>query len=245
MKLDIAICTKPGSREINEDYVAYRLDGDALIAVVTDGLGGHDKGEIASEHVANYIVENYSFEEPLDESLGRIITEAQWSLLERQKAEKIEKNAMKTTVVALVIKGAVAYLAHVGDSRGYCFQKFRRYFRTIDHSVPQYLVLAGDIKEKDIRYHEQRSSLLRVLGTPWEKDAFEVSKKFAVKGVRAFLLCSDGFWELIEEKAMKKLLKKSKNPNEWLDRMIEIVEQNGFGSSVDNFTACAVMVTEE
>lgn len=40
MKLDIAICTKPGSREINEDYVAYRLDGDALIAVVTDGFGG-------------------------------------------------------------------------------------------------------------------------------------------------------------------------------------------------------------
>lgn len=245
MKLDVAICTKPGSREINEDHVAYRLEGDTLIAVVADGLGGHDKGEIASEHVSNYIVDNYSFEEPLDESIGRIITEAQLSLLERQKAEKSEKNAMKTTVVVLVIKGNDAYLAHVGDSRGYCFRKFRRYFRTIDHSVPQYLVLAGDIKEKEIRYHEQRSSLLRVLGTPWEKDAFEVSMKFAVNGVRAFLLCSDGFWELIKEKDMKQLLKKSKTPDEWLDGMTALVEQNADNRNMDNYTACAVFVTEE
>ncbi len=245
MRFDVAISTKPGSREINEDYVAYRLDGDTLIAVVADGLGGHDKGEVASEHVANYIVEKYSFEEPLEESLGKIISEAQMSLLKRQKNEKIEKNAMKTTVVVLAVKGNTAYLAHVGDSRGYCFRKFRRYFRTIDHSVPQYLVLAGDIKEKDIRHHDQRSSLLRVMGTPWEKDAFEVSKRFSVNSVKAFLLCSDGFWELIDEKEMQKSLKNAETAQAWLEKMAAIVEQNGENVKMDNYTACAVFVTEE
>lgn len=245
MRLEIATKTMPGSREINEDYVAYRLKDDALIAVVADGLGGHDKGEVASEHVATYIVEHYSFEEPLQESLGKVIKAAQLSLLERQKAENSRKNAMKTTVVVLVIKGKTAYFAHVGDSRGYCFRKFRRYSRTIDHSVPQYLVLAGDIKEEEIRHHSQRSSLLRVLGTPWEKDAFELSKKISLKSARAFLLCSDGFWELIDEKAMQKLLKRSASPDEWVAAMTERVEQNGRGTKMDNFTACAVFVMEE
>ena len=245
MKLKIATKTMPGSREINEDYVAYRLKDDTLIAVVADGLGGHDKGEVASEHVATYIVEHYSFEEPLAESLGKIITEAQLSLLERQKTENSGKNSMKTTVVVLVIKDQTAYLAHVGDSRGYCFRKFRRYIRTVDHSVPQYLVLAGDIKEEEIRHHSQRSSLLRVLGTPWEKDAFELSKKIPLKSVRAFLLCSDGFWELIDETMMIKLLKKSTTPQEWVDAMTAVVEQNGKGTKMDNYTACAVFVMEE
>lgn len=245
MKLDVAVYTKPGNREINEDYVAYRLKDDTLIAVVADGLGGHDKGEVASEHVANYVVEHYSFEEPLEESIGNVIKDAQLSLLELQKSECSGKNAMKTTIVVLVIKGEVAYLAHVGDSRGYCFRKFRKYIRTIDHSVPQYLVLAGDIKEKEIRHHEQRSSLLRVLGTPWEKDAFELTKPIPIRKVRAFLLCSDGFWELIDEKAMQKQLKNAKDSQSWLEEMAEIVMQNGAGTNMDNFTACAVFVTEE
>ena len=245
MKLDVAVYTNPGNREINEDYVAYRLKDDALVAVVADGLGGHDKGEVASEHVANYIVEHYSFEEPLETSIGNVIKDAQLSLLELQKAERSGKNAMKTTVVVLVIKDNLAYLAHVGDSRGYCFRRFRRYIRTVDHSVPQYLVLAGDIKEKEIRHHSQRSSLLRVLGTPWEKDAFEVTKPIPISKARAFLLCSDGFWELIDEKTMQKQLKRAESPQVWLDEMAEIVKQSGEGSNMDNFTACAVFVTEE
>lgn len=245
MRIDVAIYTNPGNREVNEDYVAYRLDKDTLIAVVADGLGGHDKGEVASEHVANYIVEHFSFEEPLENSIGRVIKDAQLSLLNLQKKERTEKNAMKTTVVVLVIKRNTAYLAHVGDSRGYCFKKYRKYLRTVDHSVPQYLVLAGDIKEKEIRHHSQRSSLLRVLGTPWEKDAFELTKPIPLEKVQAFLLCSDGFWELIDEKTMQKLLKASDNPQMWIDKMAEFVERNGEETNMDNFTACAVFVTEE
>lgn len=236
--------TAKGTRSINEDYVTFAQKEGNFLAVVADGLGGHDKGEVASEHVGTYIRDNYCFDEASDTALRKAVHEAQNSLLLLQEKEK-QPYAMKTTVVALPIKGNKARFAHVGDSRGYMFGKRKKYIRTIDHSVPQMLVLTGEIKEKQIRYHQERNSLLRVLGSPWEKDLVEVSEELDINGVKAFLLCTDGFWELIEEKQMIKCLKKSKTPGDWLKQMVKIVKENGHGREMDNCSACAVFITEE
>lgn len=244
MKLEVGTYTRPGTRSHNEDYVTFREEKGKLLFVVADGLGGHDKGEVASEHVGTYIKNYFNFEISSDEALRKAINEAQNSLLELQCEEKAV-NAMKTTVVALAVKNDKAYFAHVGDSRGYAFSKKKNYFRTLDHSVPQMLVLAGELREKKIRNHAERSSLLRVLGSPWEKDAVEVSDEIDLKNVRAILVCSDGFWELIEEKSMIRCLKKSKTPEEWLFRMAEIIERNGKGKEMDNYTAGAVFIVED
>lgn len=241
MKVMVATYTRQGTRPINEDYVTFREEGNQLLLVVADGLGGHDKGEVASGHVGNYIRENFCFTGEPDTELRRVINLAQNSLLELQKKEKAT-DAMKTTVVALAIQGENAFLAHVGDSRGYVFGKGKHYDRTLDHSVPQMLALAGEIKEKEIRTHEERSSLLRVLGSPWEKDAVELNGKISLKKAKAFLLCSDGFWEWIDEKSMIGCLKKAKTPKEWLEKMAELVEKNGNGKEMDNYTAGAVFI---
>ena len=58
----------------------------------------------------------------------------------------------------------------------------------------------------------------------------------------AFLLCSDGFWELIEEKTMQTMLKKSETPENWLDNMEKEVLKNGKGKEMDNYSAVAVFV---
>ena len=55
-----------------------------------------------------------------------------------------------------------------------------------------------------------------------------------------FLLCSDGFWEYIDEKNMKKTLKRSQTPEQWCEAMTEIVKHNGKGENMDNFSAIAV-----
>jgi serine/threonine protein phosphatase PrpC len=60
----------------------------------------------------------------------------------------------------------------------------------------------------------------------------------------AFLMCSDGFWELIEEKQMIKLLKKAQSVEEWLDSMVSEVMSNGKGKDMDNNSAIAVWVEE-
>ena len=55
-------------------------------------------------------------------------------------------------------------------------------------------------------------------------------------------MCTDGFWELIEEKEMQKTLKKSKSPQEWLDTMAEMIRKNGAGYDMDNYTALAIWI---
>ncbi|WP_418420711.1 PP2C family protein-serine/threonine phosphatase, partial [Butyribacter intestini] len=100
----------------------------------------------------------------------------------------------------------------------------------------------GDIKESEIRHHPDRSRLLRVVGTPWDSPKYSVSKKIKIGKKTTFLMCSDGFWELIDEKTMCKLLKKSATPAEWLEEMRKIVLENGRGTNMDNYSAIAVFI---
>ena len=61
-----------------------------------------------------------------------------------------------------------------------------------------------------------------------------------LKKCQAILLCSDGFWELILEKEMRSTLKKSSSAQEWLERMSEIVEDQGKDKDMDNYSAIAI-----
>lgn len=230
-----------GSREMNEDFVTVRAEGENLLLVTADGLGGHSKGEVASCLVATTISEEMDLgADNTEESLKKAMKTAQEKLLEEQIKEQ-EQNGMKTTaVVAAVVNGKV-YMGHVGDSRGYVFLKNGKIRRTTDHSIPQLLALSGEIKEKDIRNHPQRSSLVRVFGVAWEREEYEFQSVLDMEEVKAILLCSDGFWELIHETRMKACMLGAKTAEQWLERMKRIVEKHGKGKQMDNYSAVAVL----
>ena len=103
------------------------------------------------------------------------------------------------------------------------------------------LALAGDIKEKDIRRHSDRNMLLKVIGTEWDEPQYELEPPMELKKETAFLLCTDGFWDFIDEKTMQKTLKKSKTAEEWCKTMVDIVRENGRGNNMDNFSAITVI----
>ena len=105
------------------------------------------------------------------------------------------------------------------------------------------MVAMGEIKEKEIRHHPDRNRLLRVMGTEWSKPQYVIEESVKAEGRQAFLLCTDGYWEFIEDKDMVKCLKKAKDVQEWLDAMTEIVKANGQGSDMDNFTALALWIS--
>lgn len=230
-----------GSREINEDFVKERIEDGNMLFILADGLGGHSKGEVASCLVATSIAEQFDFaaKDPEKEIAKRIMA-AQEALLEEQKKEN-QPDGMKTTGVVLLLKNEQVYMAHVGDSRGYIFLKNGEFTRTIDHSIPQLLVLSGAIEEKEIRNHPERSSLLRVIGSPWERQEYEFEETVPLEQVKALLLCSDGFWELIDEKKMKRCMFGAKTAEQWLNRMKKVVEKNGIGKDMDNYSAIAVL----
>ena len=107
---------------------------------------------------------------------------------------------MRTTAVVLCTEGNRGTALHIGDSRFYHFRNGKIISQTKDHSVPQMLAMAGEISEHEIRRHPDRNRLLRALGDENEEVRF-VRSDFEIKEGDAFLLCSDGFWEEVEEES--------------------------------------------
>ena len=232
---------KVGNREHNEDSAACIESGNNYCFVVADGLGGHGKGEIASQKVVEVFKREFCANPEHNEGfLNAAFSNAQSEILALQRAHG-DKLGMKTTVVCLSIINGMCQWGHIGDSRLYVFRKNKVSIRTLDHSVPQMLVLSGEIKEKHIASHPDRNRLLRVMGIEWDSPRYEVSDEVPLVDCQAFLLCTDGFWELIDPKHMGKFLKKSKTVDEWLNLMTAEVEKNGQGQDMDNYTAIAVM----
>ena len=237
LNITYSTLTSRGERAVNEDYLDVSVTPERLSFILCDGLGGHGNGDKASHFVVEQMKNALEHRATIEEG----IIYAQQKLLQKQQQENAG-DSMKTTVACLTLSDNSARFAHVGDSRIYYFEKSKYVLRSQDHSVPQMLVDRGDIREKDIRCHEDRSRLLRVMGTEWDMPKYQVVDGISLTKRSSFLLCSDSFWELIDEKIMCKTLKKSDGPGEWLKSMERIVMENGRGTNMDNYSAISVFV---
>ncbi|MCM1056118.1 MAG: protein phosphatase 2C domain-containing protein [Firmicutes bacterium] len=239
MEITYAISTFPGDREQNEDFAIAGCNGGRYCFAVADGLGGHGRGEVASGLVCETALQCFQEQELC--SVETMFEKAQERLLQRQREENAV-DAMKTTLNMLVVDERSICGGHIGDTRTYYFRRNKLISRTKDHSVPQMMVSMGEIKDRDIRRHVDRNRLLRVMGTEWDKPQYVLSKEIRPEHKQAFLLCTDGFWEYIEDKEMEKCLKKATDVQNWLDTMNAIVCENGRSSDMDNYTALAVWI---
>lgn len=242
--IEYATVSEIGEKEHNEDAVRVFMNTalKTYAFVVADGLGGHGNGDIASNYVADCVgamVENTSNISGV--FLDDCFITAQEMLMEEKEIQGLE--SIKTTMVMLVITDNIAQWGHVGDSRLYHFRDGKLLSRTLDHSVPQLLALSGQIKEREIRHHPDRNMLLRAMGVEWDVPGYEIAQRnFRVIKGDSFLLCSDGFWEWIDEKTIGKILKKNLPAYDALREMTKEVKSNGMGKGMDNFSATLVMI---
>lgn len=242
--IEYATISEVGERERNEDAVRVFINQRCKTYgfVLADGLGGHGNGDIASNLVADCMgaaIENTSYFN--DDFLSECFETAQQMLLDEKELKGLPN--IKTTAVLLLITDKVARWGHIGDSRLYHFRDGKQLSRTIDHSVPQLLALNGQIKERDIRHHPDRCILLRAMGGEWTGEDYEINQKHMrlIKG-DSFLLCSDGFWEWIDERSMIKVLKKKQSAYDALKEMTAIVKENGAHKGMDNYSAVLVNI---
>ena len=148
---------------------------------------------------------------------------------------------MRTTAVIAISDFRSIIWGHIGDSRLYYFRTGRIDSQTRDHSVPQALCNAGEIKPADIRFHEDRNRLLRALGANERCEPSIGKAPRSLEASDALLLCSDGFWEYVIESEMEDDRRAADNPKEWLRRMETRLVQRARGEH-DNYSAVAVFV---
>ncbi len=242
--IEYAIISEKGDRENNEDSLKICMNKrlSTYGFVLADGLGGHGHGDVASSFVVNCIeAAIYSTDNTREPFIDDCFRSAQRLLLEEK--ERTGLYSIKTTLVLLLITDKFAQWGHIGDSRLYHFRDGKVLSRTLDHSMPQVLVSNGKIKEREIRHHPDRGILLHAMGSEWEEDEYEIDKRIIrVRKGDSFLLCSDGFWDWIDERAMLKILKKNMPTYDALKHMSNEVYSNGFGKDMDNYSAILVNI---
>ena len=238
-KMDIYRYSSIGGREENEDSLSVFKKGRFKYCfLVADGLGGHGGGANASKIAVDTLGKQFmedKLKEPEDFYLS--FQEANRSILKIQTREC----QMKTTLVSLIIDRKYAFWSHIGDSRLYFFVDDKLVEQTFDHSVSQMAVIRGEIKQEELRKHEDRNRLLRALGIKSEIK-IDISEKKKLRGRRtAFLLCTDGFWEYVYETEMEETLRKCKNAKEWTASMLQCMK-NRIKEGNDNNTVITVII---
>ena len=148
---------------------------------------------------------------------------------------------MRCTAVLLCVNGAAAAWAHIGDSRLYHFRANLVVSQTLDHSLVQANVNAGNLEAAQIRFHEDRGRILRSLGTAGEIKPAVLPTPARIEAGDAFLLASDGFWEFVLESEMESCLADSSSAQDWLNRMLDILSQRAANTDDhDNYSAIAI-----
>ncbi|MFY0544478.1 Stp1/IreP family PP2C-type Ser/Thr phosphatase [Brevibacillus sp. H7] len=228
-------------RQVNEDYFACIVDlNGRVLAIVADGMGGHQAGDIASRLAVERIVKELrNLEGDLDsdderERLMNAILLANEEVYNYAQAHP-ECNGMGTTVVATLLGSNRGITAHIGDSRLYHYSAGKLQLKTDDHSLVHELMRSGQITQEEASVHPQRNVLMRALGT--EPDVrIDLGQFFWEQG-DVVLLCSDGLSNKVHTTVMEKWLQQPLSLQEQVDGMVQHALDSG---GEDNITLVAV-----
>lgn len=235
------------TRQSNEDSMLSFVPEDTQVLarkgalfVVSDGLGGHTSGEIASALAAQMIRDRYyqDADEDRAASLQRAIKQANTAIVERA-AQNEAWSGMGTTVVAVVLCDDTVYAANVGDSRVYIVRGDTIRQITEDHSWVAQQIRAGQLTPEEARDHPQRNVIYRCLGENKDVEVDLFTEQ--VQNGDLLVLCTDGLSGLVNDDELRATVQQYQ-PEESVRRLVERANENG---GPDNITAIVVRVALE
>ena len=198
-------------RTDNQDaFFAGRIADSAVFAVVCDGMGGANAGNIASEiavrRISEYIIKSYRKRmdsDDLEKIVRNAISSANIELYDMSVGDAA-LSGMGTTVVVALVKNDKAVIAHVGDSRVYLWKEEELYQVTKDHSIVQTLIDRGELMPEDAAHHPQKNMITRAVGVSRfvDIDFIEITNLEA----SGLLLCSDGLTNVCSDEEIKEVL---------------------------------------
>lgn len=229
-------------RDTNQDSFAFEaLSPTAFFAVVCDGMGGANAGNVASEYAVR-VIKDYLFRSyrmgMSSVQIENIMRSAVYSAnTEVYEAANKDENmrGMGTTVVLLLIEGATGYILHIGDSRAYSYSTGYLSQITVDHSLVQNMIDSGEITPDEAKIHPSKHIITRALGVT---DEVHGDLDFAdLSHGDIMLLCSDGLSNYVSNEEIAKTL--DDFDENVASRLIDKANAGGGG---DNITAVVIKI---
>jgi len=231
-------------RAHNED--SFEIDAENRVYIVADGMGGHRHGEVASRVAVDAVTEWMQVNEvggvdqgdmpPHLASLKTAIEAAQ-SAVQRAEEEDVSLVGMGTTMVAMILLGNSAGVAHVGDSRAYRLRDEKLERLTKDHTWVGEQVGAGLLSEAQAKVHPLRNVVTRALGGRGGV-VVEVSETSVLTG-DVYLLCSDGLTTMLGDEEIERHLLEASSIEE---ACRNLVSSSNSGGGLDNITVLMVEI---
>lgn len=254
MKVKYSALTDVGmTRPHNEDN--YMVDTEHQLYLVCDGMGGHEKGEVASEIAVTTVKKFFEDNDkdplitwPVAENMeisklarefSSAIQAANWNIFnESRKGSGSRK--MGTTAVGIAVGGTTLVVAHVGDSRCYRVRQGTIEQITEDHSLLADYIKHASLTEEEIQNFQYKNIILRALGM---KQKVEVDvQEFTPMLNDIYFLCSDGLSGEIEDPEMLQIVQKhGDNLDAAVQELIDTANKHG---GKDNITTIMIMVTD-
>ncbi len=251
-ELETVSLSHPGMvRQHNEDSVY--VDSAAGLAVLADGMGGYNAGEVASGIAVNVLSNGLVPELNSGRELSKVdiqsgLTHA--ALLLRQQIAAANKGiyeaaqarpecaGMGTTIVATVFFGNRVSIAHIGDSRCYRLRGDKFEQLTHDHSLLQEQIDSGQITQEQAKYSLNKNLVTRALGIEAIVPA-EITE-YRVEANDIYLLCSDGLTDMVEPEVVHDIVERHRaDLAEAAAELIDLANKNG---GRDNISVIMVQV---
>ncbi|MCT4782764.1 MULTISPECIES: Stp1/IreP family PP2C-type Ser/Thr phosphatase [Exiguobacterium] len=240
--MELAYRTDRGQvRTQNEDAVLILGDEHAGIALVADGMGGHEAGEVASE----LVIEQFRRAFPtlptspmeMEQWFRDNVELANEQVLAFSKQSNLVM--MGTTIAGVCWHDETIVIVHVGDSRVYALRDGALHQLTEDHSYVNVLKQLGELTEEEMRVHPKRNIITRAIGSNEHVEPdFQV---FAEPEFDTILICTDGLTNHLTDEDILLVLERPISADVKADQLID--QANRLGGS-DNITVAIVQFTD-
>lgn len=227
-------------RQTNQDYVQiFENKKNIKLAIVADGMGGHQAGDIASSMAVKHL--GHAFVETDFKTLSQAKKWLQLNLnVENEKIIQAsdrfnDLKGMGTTVVLAVVFAHEALFAHLGDSRAYLLRQGTLRQITEDHSLVNELLKAGEITPTEAKNHPQKNIITQTLGV-----SRQIEPEYNQLGILSddlLLLCTDGLTNSLTDQKITEILTTTSSLEDKSAALIAAA--NKFGGQ-DNITVCLI-----
>jgi len=233
-------------RNQNEDAIFFSNEPIGPLPnlyIVADGMGGHNAGEVASQHTIEVVSDYFrNYQESIQEDnyldlMVSAVQEANSSVFAKSEANP-SMSGMGTTITACVISHGKIFIAHVGDSRSYTIAPNRITRITTDHTYVEELVLMGEITAEEARTHARKNVLNRALGTQPLCEVDGIVEELL--DTSAILLCSDGLSNMLEDNALMNIV----NSMGYVEQRVKmLIDEANYRGGHDNISAILIDVS--